>query len=115
MDYQVYSDGGSFEASSAYQRLLIEFFGLSAILCDIQMISMPKFFYQRLHTMFEFSLSLLDKNGNTPLFGDNDSGTLLQYEYSKNEDYSYLKSLYSLLYKQGNIELSAYELHPFLN
>lgn len=98
MEYQTYNDGGSFEASIGYHRLVTELFGLSAVLCRYNHIELPKEFFEKLDNMFTVVSSIIDKNGNVPIYGDNDSGTLMQFDYDKNNDYSYLFNLRSLIF-----------------
>ena len=49
--------------------------------------------------MFEFTAAYMDKNGNAPQIGDNDSGRLLIFNalnnnpYEKEHDHSYLLNL----------------------
>lgn len=100
MEYQVYPDGGSFEASSGYHRLVTELFGLGALLCLNHGITLPETYYSKLDSMFGFLFSLSDRSGKVPLFGDNDSGTLLQFDFAQNQDYSYMHLFYTFLFKR---------------
>jgi hypothetical protein len=113
MNYQVYADGGSFEASAAYHRLVTELFGLGALLCLKQDIGLPEAYYERLNSMFGFLFSICDEQGNAPLFGDNDSGTLLQFDFTKNHDYSYMKAFYSHLFSRETGKKKTVEEHLF--
>lgn len=121
IEYQVYGDGGSFEASAGYHRLVTELFGLGALVCSNHVIPLPESYYRTLHSMFGFLFSISDSNGNSPLFGDNDSGTLLQFNYKQNHNYSYMKGLYSILFSPetgsglSDKEVSFLELMPSEN
>lgn len=98
MDYQVYDDGGSFEASTSYHRLVTELNAMAAILSIDNKIILPDWYYKKLFKMFEFVASILDKNGNAPLIGDNDSGTILQSNYQKSKNYAYLPKLGEIIF-----------------
>lgn len=115
MEYQVYQDGGSFEASSGYQRLVIEFFGLGALLCSRHGLNLEEAFINSLHNMFDFMFSITDDKGHVPRFGDNDSASLLQFEYSLNEDYSYLQGLYQVLFEEGYSSRTSNKKYSFMH
>jgi len=115
MEYQIYPDGGSFEASAGYHRLVTELFGLGALLCLKHKIELPDSYYSTLHSMFGFLFSICDRKGNSPLYGDNDSATLLQFDFDRNQDYSYMNSFYSLIFSHGtNKERLNMDEHLFL-
>jgi len=115
MEYQVYDDGGSFEASSGYHRLVIELFGLGALLCIRHGLNLAEAYVNSLHSMFDFIFSITDEGGHVPRFGDNDSATLLQFEYSLNEDYSYLRAFYKILFEDGLFSGITNETYPFIH
>jgi hypothetical protein len=113
IEYQVYADGGSFEASAGYHRLVTELFGLGALLCLNHAIQLPESYYSLLHSMFGFLFSICDGQGNAPMFGDNDSGTLLQFDFAQNQNYSYMKAFYTFLFSRGNGKEHTGDEHSF--
>lgn len=87
MDGQVYSDGVDFEGSIPYHRLVLEFFAYSTILAHSNNLKFSLVFYKKLFKMFEFTAAYIDKNGNAPQIGDNDSGRLLIFNETNNNPY----------------------------
>ena len=114
MDYQVYDDGGSFEASAGYHRLVTELFGIGALLCLNQGIELPDSYYKKLKAMFGFLFCICDEKGNPPLFGDNDSGTLLQFDFSQNHNYAYMRAFYQQLFSGTGTGAKEGREYPFL-
>ncbi|MBN1599808.1 MAG: heparinase II/III family protein [Bacteroidales bacterium] len=98
LDYQVYEDGGSFEASTSYHRLATEMFSLGSIICAANDIRLPDFYHLRLYKMFEQIESFIDDAGNSPQFGDNDSGTFFHLNSNEVSNYSYLTEIGRLIY-----------------
>ena len=76
MERQVYSDGGDYESSIPYHRLVTEMFLAVAILCAQSGISVPEAFCQRLETMLDFTRWYTKPNGLAPQVGDADDGRL---------------------------------------
>lgn len=100
MEKQVYNDGGNFEGSIAYHRLVLEFFAYSAIAALSNGISLSKNYYSKLFRMFEFTSAYMDQNCKAPQVGDNDSGRCLilngienENQYSSELDHSYLLAI----------------------
>ncbi len=104
IEEQVYDDGVDFEGSIPYHRLVLEFFAYSAIIAKANNVKFSKFYYQKLFKMFEFCTVYMDKNGNAPQIGDNDSGRLLIFNDINNDPYEnehnhrYLLSLGSKIF-----------------
>lgn len=114
MVYQVYPDGGTFEASSGYHRMVLELFSLAAMLGQQNGLNFSSLYFERLHMMFSFQLSLIGAKGCVARYGDNDSATLLQFDYDKNEDFTYLQVFYKYLYVHSNPDLGLKMRFPFL-
>ena len=74
MHYQVNPDGGSYEGSIAYHRLVLELFLTTTILAECNGIVFPPDYTSRLEKMCEFSQDLTKPNGLSPQFGDADDG-----------------------------------------
>ncbi len=90
---QTYNDGVNFEASIPYHRLVLEMFGYAAVLMGTNGKHFSLEYYRLLFKMFEYSAAYIDKEGNFPLIGDNDSGKLLMFNSKELDDQKYLLEL----------------------
>jgi hypothetical protein len=120
---QLYEDGVDFEGSIPYHRLVLEFFAYSAVAALSNNINFSKNFYEKLFKMFEFTASYMDKNGNAPQIGDNDSGRLLIFNalnndpYENEHDHSYLLNLGEYIFDyrfKSKCEIRDKDLNDFL-
>ncbi|MBI2563944.1 MAG: alginate lyase family protein [candidate division NC10 bacterium] len=86
LESQVHPDGGDYESSIPYHRLVTEMFLAVALLCQKNDIPVPATFRQRLERMLEFALWYTKPNGLAPQVGDNDDGRLhILAEYGTGE------------------------------
>ena len=76
MERQVHPDGGDYESSIPYHRLVTEMFLAVALLCQKNGVALPASFRHRLERMLEFTLWYTKPNGLAPQVGDNDDGRL---------------------------------------
>ena len=76
MERQVHPDGGDYESSIPYHRLVTEMFLAVAILCRRNGLGLPEGFLPRLERMLEFTLWYTKPDGLAPQVGDNDDGRL---------------------------------------
>jgi len=76
IDRQVHPDGGDYESSIPYHRLVAEMFLAVALLCRRNGIELPESFTHRLQRMLEFTLWYTKPNGLAPQVGDADNGRL---------------------------------------
>ncbi len=76
MDRQVHPDGGDYESSIPYHRLVTEMFLAVALLCQRNRIQLPERFTRRLQRMLEFTLWYTKPNGLAPQVGDADNGRM---------------------------------------
>jgi hypothetical protein len=97
--YQTYNDGVNFEASIPYHRLVLELFSYCAIVLKYNEKEFSSNYYRNLFKMFEYTSSYMDKNGNAPQIGDNDSGRVLRLSNEDESDHSYLLSLGEYIFK----------------
>jgi hypothetical protein len=114
MEEMVYEDGVSFENSTAYQRLVLELFTYSAILCKNNNIDLPSGFWNRLERMFEFILHAMRPDGVMPMVGDNDDGRffiLSDYYNWDRWDFRYLLSIGAALFYRHDLKVTAGEKH----
>jgi hypothetical protein len=75
---QVHSDGGYYESSIGYHRLVLEMASLSAALCRRNGIPVPPEIRDTLGRMHDFMLAYMKSDGTGPDFGDNDDGRVLR-------------------------------------
>ncbi len=90
--YQTYKDGVNFEASIPYHRLTVEMFAYSTIALKVKKRDFSDNYYKSLFRMFEYSAAYMDHKGNAPQ-ADNDSGRILIFHKSDEQDHSYLLDL----------------------
>ena len=110
MDEMVYQDGVSFENSTAYHRLVLEFFAYSAVLCQKNAIELPQTFWNRLEKMFEFVMHCMRPDGRMPIIGDSDDGRffiLANYYDWDRWDHRYLLSIGAVLFDRKDFENAA--------
>lgn len=93
MPRQVFSDGVDFEASIAYQRLVLELFFLPALYRRALGLSVPGAYVERLHAMARFVGAYSRGDGGVPLVGDADDGRALPLGSLSLSDHRYLVSL----------------------
>jgi hypothetical protein len=90
---QILPDGVDFESSIYYNRLVTELFGYSAILCKLNNVELPGYFWDTLRKMFDFVAHYLKPDGKAPQIGDNDNGRLLvltNYAHEAINEHGYL-------------------------
>lgn len=107
MDEMVYPDGVSFENSTAYHRLVLEFFAYSATLCQKNDIELPQAFWNRLEKMFEFVMHCMRQDGRMPMIGDSDDGRffiLANYYDWDRWDHRYLLSIGAVLFDREDFK-----------
>ena len=90
---QVYPDGWDFEASTAYHRLVLECFLISAIFLDRSGLPMSDGYRDKLKSMAEFVRDITALDGSFPLIGDNDSGLFMSLQPRELSRMDYLLSL----------------------
>ena len=107
MNEMVYSDGVSFENSTAYHRLVLEMFCFSGLLCLRNGIELSRAFWTRLEKMFEFVMHLTRPDGRMPMIGDSDDGRLFVLsDYYKWDrwDYGYLLAIGAILFGRSDFK-----------
>jgi uncharacterized heparinase superfamily protein len=90
---QVTPDGVDFEASSAYHRLVFEFFFLAARYRTVAGLDVPAAYRGRLRAMGEFAAAYSRPDGSAPLWGDNDDGRALPLGGQTLFDHRYVAEL----------------------
>jgi len=76
MERQVHPDGGDYESSLPYHRLVTEIFLAAALLCRRRGLALPEAYLARLGRMLEFVRWYTKPNGLAPQVGDADDGRL---------------------------------------
>ena len=89
---QIYNDGCSFEASTAYHRLVLELFFYPAFLAEKAGVEISSAYKEKLKKMFEFSLHCIKPNGKIPQIGDSDNGRFISFGTRQILDHTYLFS-----------------------
>jgi Heparinase II/III-like protein/Heparinase II/III N-terminus len=110
MDRQVHRDGGDFESSIPYHRLVLELFSAGALLCQLNGAALPPRFWKRLETMFEFVLFVTRPDGKVPQVGDADDGRLyILSDYSSwdRTDFRYLLAIGSVLFQRSDMKANS--------
>jgi len=114
---QVYEDGGDFESTTAYQRLVTELLILPFYLAKhFHFHHFNNEYEKRLKEMFIFTLNILKPSGKIIQFGDNDSGRLLKLYNRHSLEQDYLLSIgYGMFQdKQFCISEITYDILSFL-
>jgi hypothetical protein len=83
---QVYSDGGNFEASTNYHRLVAELFLSATLLARLNGHQFSLKFMERLEKMLEVIFQITKPDGTVPVIGDQDNGRLHRLKVWENAD-----------------------------
>lgn len=114
MDEMVYPDGVSFENSTSYQRLALEMFAYSAMLCRRNNIELPESFWNRLQKMFEFVASCIRPDSRMPMIGDSDDGRFFilnnYYDWDR-WDFRYLLAIGEELFDRQDFRRATGKVH----
>jgi hypothetical protein len=102
MKDQIYDDGSDFEASIPYHRLVLELFAYSTILSLSNNLYFSHSFMVSLFKMFEFVAAYIDKGGNVPQVGDNDSGRVIIFLNFKDQTSMIQEDRHSYLLNIGS-------------
>jgi hypothetical protein len=110
MECQVYPDGGDFESSLPYHRLVLEFFTAGALLCRANGVMLPAAFWERLERMFALVLQVMRPDGRLPQVGDADDGRLFilsNYGAWDRTEVRYLLSIGAALFQRQDMKAQA--------
>lgn len=108
MQEQVYEDGVNHEHSTAYHRLVLEFFYSAALLCKHNAILLSPEFWQRLERMFEYVQAYTHPDGSAPLIGDADDGRLFRFSMNQSiNDHRHALSVGAILFKRPDLNRNA--------
>ncbi|MEN7549601.1 heparinase II/III family protein [Rapidithrix thailandica] len=104
IEYQVREDGGHFESSIPYHRLVLELFGYSTLIASHNDVIFSDNYYHKLYSMFQYTAKYIDHNGEAPMVGDNDSGRFLVFRRTREQNHYYLLQLGKQLFGLNFIE-----------
>lgn len=105
---QTYDDGADYEASTSYHRFVLEIF----FFAYKTGVSFSERFSNRLKQMFFFTRSIIDREGNVPLIGDNDSGRVHVFSSRPDRDHRYLTQIGAVLFKEPTLKIREWEIIP---
>jgi hypothetical protein len=78
---QTFDDGVNKEQAVAYQQFVLDFFVLSALARRPNGDTFPLEYWRSIERMIEFLASIMDVDGNVPMFGDADDGFVVRLSY----------------------------------
>lgn len=111
---QILPDGGSFEYSTTYLSFVFDFFLLFKISCDINAIEYSRNIDARLEKSCEFIKSIMDKNGNIPNIGDQDSAVLVDFGLSNLNNFLSILNTGSVLYNRKDFATGCPDLKTWI-
>ncbi len=111
---QILSDGGSFEYSTTYLSFVFDFFLLFRFCCNKNQIEYSIELDRRLEKSCEFINSLMDKNGNIPNIGDQDSAVLVDFGLSNHENFQSILNTGSIIFGGDYLLSNKPDLKTFL-
>ncbi|WP_294819456.1 heparinase II/III family protein [uncultured Flavobacterium sp.] len=99
MNKQILPDGCTYELSTYYNRLNLEFFATSLYAAKLHGITLSEAYVKRLEKMFAFLTDLTEANGYMPVINDNDGGRYVIFNDGNENDFSYINNLYNKLFE----------------
>jgi Heparinase II/III-like protein/Heparinase II/III N-terminus len=111
---QILPDGGSFEYSTTYLSFVVDFFLLFKISCDTNGIAYSRNIDERLEKSCEFIKSIMDKNGNIPNIGDQDSAVLVDFGLSNLNNFSSILNTGAVLYNRKDFATDRPDLKTWI-
>jgi Heparinase II/III-like protein/Heparinase II/III N-terminus len=94
---QVRGDGGDFESSTSYHRLVLEMLGLVAQIRQANDLPVSPRLQDALRRMARFTSGLLKPNGEVPQIGDNDGGRAFRLLDRSPNEHRYLPGFIDFL------------------
>ena len=104
MEKQVDRQGVDFEASVAYQRLVLEVFLIARQLCGTVGRSLSESYEARLERMFEYVHAYVTPDGLSPQIGDADDGRVVVLGKTEIRDHRYLLSTGAVLFRRADFK-----------
>lgn len=114
IDTQILNDGGDYEGSTSYHRLVGELFAYTIIACQHNGCIFSDHTVGRLYNMARFTINIISETGAAFQIGDNDSGRVFQILPENPNDHRYMVDLVTAVCK-GYIHYgSGYQLISIL-
>lgn len=110
MDTQIHDDGGAFENSTAYHRLVLELFLSPFLLARHNGLDFGPRYANSLEAMCEFVCSYTRPDGLAPLLGDSDDGRLhilSQYFRWHPQDHRYLLAVAGRVFARADFSAAS--------
>ena len=97
---QILPDGGSYEYTTTYLSIVFDFFLFYKLVCEKNHIEYARIVNDRLEQSCEFIDSLMDRNGNMPNIGDQDSAVLVNFGIDNHENFKSILNTGAVLFKR---------------
>lgn len=94
---QILSDGGDFEGSTAYQRLVGEMFSLAAVIIKNSNAELSEMYLSRLESLTDYAAVISKPDGSFPQIGDNDGGRIFQLFKEQSNSSAFMVSMASAI------------------
>jgi len=101
--FEFLPSGPSFEKSTNYNRLVMEFVFSTVALLKNNGFEIPQDIVFRMNKMLDFTLAYLKPNGIAPVIGDQDDARLHPFTIQSNLDHQYLLSFGYYLLKRNDL------------
>lgn len=101
---QVLPSGMTFECSTNYSRLVLELVLTTVVYLMRNGMDVPPDIWQRLESMFEFTMKVTMPDGAMPVVGDQDNGRVLPWGIEDLNDHRYLLAIGALLFSRGDFK-----------
>jgi hypothetical protein len=108
MQRQVHPDGVDYECSTSYHRLVLELFGMAAMLSSVNQRPLSDGFMRRLELMYAFVLQYTRPDGTAPPWGDADDGRLFRFRMDEElNDHRHALSTGAVLFGRADFAKAA--------
>lgn len=97
---QLLPDGGSYEYATTYLSFVFDFFLLFKLICERLEIAYSPVVELRLASCCSYIYSLMDRKGNFPNIGDQDSAVLINFGLNNHENLKSILNTGSVLFKK---------------
>jgi uncharacterized heparinase superfamily protein len=97
---QILPDGGSYECTTTYLSFVFDFFLFYKLVCDKNYIDYAPIVNERLEQSCEFIDALMDRNGNLPNIGDQDSAVLVNFGLDNLENFNSILNTGAVLFNR---------------
>jgi len=99
---QILPDGGSLECTTTYLSFVADFLLLFIYICNKEKIPYSSVLNDRLLHVCNFIRAIMDKNGNIPNIGDQDSAILVNFGLDNYENFKSILNSGAVFFKRGD-------------